>query len=253
MILSLDFSQIELRVGAYCCRDEVMLETYRKGGDIHAATAAAIYGDAFDKADREQRTVAKRVNFGCFYGLYPRGLQRTLKLDAGIEKTEDECREILDSLKRGYPGLTQWQTITKAEAASCGYVETALGRRRYLPDIRSKDWSKRSYAERCALNTPIQGTAADILKIAIARILCGLPERPWLRPILQIHDELTFIVPENKLGEAVFFIKSCMEQTPFEGFDVPLIAEAKAGKTFGQLRSIEETEKETNRTEEEKG
>lgn len=247
LILSLDFSQIELRVGAFYCRDEVMMDTYRKGGDIHAATTSVIFGVSYEQAQdkhsenyKENRTIAKNVNFGTFYGLFPRGLQKTLKFKAGVEKTEKECEEIIENLKAGYKGLTSWQEETKAVASKRVYSETWLGRRRYLPNIKSDNWGQRSFAERCALNTPIQGTAADILKIAIVRIMCGLPERPWLKPILQIHDELTFIIPKDKLTEAVLFIKACMEEQPFPEFDLPLVAEASAGETFGSMEELED-------------
>ncbi len=247
LILSLDFSQIELRVGSFYCRDERMLETYRNGGDIHAQTTSVLFGVSYEEAQdkhsanyKEHRTIAKNVNFGTFYGLFPRGLQRTLKFKAGIEKSVSECEEILESLKRGYKGLATWQAETKAIAAKRMYSETWLGRRRYLPGIASDDWGKRSFAERCALNTPIQGTAADILKLAITRILTGLPEREWLRPILQIHDELTFVIPADRLAEAVAFVRQCMEEKPFPEFDLPLIAEASAGPTFGTMEEWEE-------------
>ena len=239
LILSLDFSQIELRVGAFYCRDERMLDTYRKNGDIHAATTSVIFGVSYEEAQdkhsdnyKEHRTIAKNVNFGTFYGLFPRGLQKTLKFKAGVEKSVSECEEILFNLKHGYKGLTAWQEETKADAARRMYYETWLGRRRYLPGITSDNWGQKSFVERCALNTPIQGTAADILKLAITRILAGLPEREWLKPILQIHDELTFIIPEDRLKEAVAFIRACMEEKPFPEFDLPLIAEASAGPTF---------------------
>ena len=245
LILSLDFSQIELRVGAFYCRDEKMMAVYRDNGDIHAATTSVIFGIGYDEAMdkhaenyKERRTIAKNVNFGTFYGLFPRGLQKTLKFRAGIDKTVDECAEIIDNLKQGYKRLSIWQEETKAAAASRIYTETWLGRRRYLPDIVSNDWSKKSFAERCALNTPIQGTAADILKIAMSRIIAGLPTREWLRPILQIHDELVFVIPEEKLIDAVVFIKTCMEETPFPGFDLPLTAEASYGKNFGSMEEI---------------
>ena len=120
------------------------------------------------------------------------------------------------------------------------YTETWLGRRRYLPKIASDNWAQKSFAERCALNTPIQGTAADILKLAIGRILQGLPERPWLKPILQIHDELVFVIPKSKLNEAVSFIKTCMEQQPFPEFDVPIVAEASAGPDFGKMEELDD-------------
>ena len=247
LILSLDFSQIELRVGAFYCRDERMLDTYRKNGDIHAATTSVIFGVSYEEAQdkrsenyKEHRTIAKNVNFGTFYGLFPRGLQKTLKFKAGVEKSVSECEEILFNLKHGYKGLTVWQEETKADAARRMYSETWLGRRRYLPGITSDNWGKKSFAERCALNTPIQGTAADILKLAITRILAGLPEREWLKPILQIHDELTFIIPEDRLKEAVTFIRACMEEKPFPEFDLPLIAEASAGPTFGMMEELED-------------
>ena len=247
LIISCDESQIELRVGAFYCRDQTMMDTYRNGGDIHAATTSVIFGVTYNEAKdkdapnyKEHRTIAKNVNFGTFYGLFPRGLQKTLKFKAGVERSVNQCAAIIASLKDGYPGLTRWQEATKAQAARSGYIETWLGRRRYLPDISSEDWGKKSFAERCALNTPIQGTAADILKLAMARVLKGLPERPWLQPILQIHDELTFIIPEDRLEEAVAFIKSCMEQQPFPEFDLPLVAEASAGPTFGTMKELEE-------------
>lgn len=247
LILSLDFSQIELRVGAFYCRDKTMMKTYQNGGDIHAATTSVIFGCTYAEAQnkhrpeyKEQRTIAKNVNFGTFYGLFPKGLQSTLKFKAGVEKSIPECEEIIRNLKAGYPALTVWQNETKMTAKQKLYTETWLGRRRYLPNIRSDNWGLQSFAERCALNTPIQGTAADILKLAIVRILEGLPLRPWLRPILQIHDELTFLIPKDRLQETVAFVKGCMEQQPFPEFDLPLVAEASAGESFGNLEELEE-------------
>ncbi|ABZ85407.1 DNA polymerase i [Heliomicrobium modesticaldum Ice1] len=244
-LLSLDFSQIELRVGAFYCRDERMLETYRTGGDIHAQTTSVIYRIPFEEAAdksaqhyKERRAIAKNCNFGVFYGLFPKGLHRNLKFKAGLDTPLSECERIIANLKAGYPRLVQWQEKTKKRAASRRYTETWLGRRRYLPDIASSDWGKKSFAERCALNTPIQGTAADILKLALGRIIEGLPQRMRLRPVLQIHDELVFEVPEDKVHEAAVFIKSCMEERPFEEFDVPIVAEAAFGVRFGELKEI---------------
>ena len=246
VLISLDFSQIELRVGAFYCRDEKMLETYRNNGDIHAQTTSVIFNitfsEAIDKGNshyKERRTIAKNCNFGVFYGLFPKGLQRTLKFKAGLSKSIDECCEIISNLKAGYKGLESWQRKVKRQAAEDGYTETYLGRRRYLPSITSADWGKKSFAQRCALNTPIQGTAADILKLAMGRVIKGLSERLWLKPLLQVHDELIFEVPEDKVNESVEFVKSCMEQQPFEDFDVPIIAEAAAGETFGTLSELE--------------
>ena len=153
--LDFDFSQIELRVGAYYCRDKIMMDTYRTGGDIHAGTTAVIFGipveQALNKtapAYKERRTIAKNVNFGVFYGLFPRGLQHTLKCKAGIEKSVEECAAIIGNLKAGYPELTEWQQRTIRRARLDGYTESSFGRRRYLPDIRDRDdWARRSFTE----------------------------------------------------------------------------------------------------------
>lgn len=252
VLLSLDFSQIELRVGAFYCRDERMLETYRNNGDIHAQTTSVIYRLPFEQAAdknaehyKERRSIAKNCNFGVFFGLYAKGLQRNLKFKAGLDTSFSECEKIINNLKAGYPRLTEWQDEVKKRANFRQYTETYLGRRRYLPNITSLDWGKKSFAERCALNTPIQGTAADILKLTLGRIIVGLPERMWLMPLLQIHDELVFELPGDKVQEAVAFIKMCMETQPFEGFgadstfDVPIVAEAAVGTRFGELKEME--------------
>ncbi|MGI6378225.1 MAG: bifunctional 3'-5' exonuclease/DNA polymerase [Bacilli bacterium] len=245
LLISLDFSQIELRVGAFYCRDEKMLETYRAGGDIHAATTSVIFHVPFSEAAdknaphyKERRTIAKNCNFGVFYGLFPSGLQKTLKFKAGLDMSKEACAVIIDNLKNGYPRLSDWQDETKRRAANTCYAETWLGRRRYIIGILSTDWGKRSFAERCAMNTPIQGTAADILKLAMGRIVAGIKERPWLKPFLQIHDELVFEIPADKLDEAVGFVKACMEVQPFTEFDVPIIAEAAYGTNFGEMEEL---------------
>lgn len=246
VLVSCDFSQIELRVGAFYCRDAKMLETYCSGGDIHAQTTSVIFGVPYDAAVdknapdyKEHRTIAKNVNFGVFYGLFARGLQRTLRFKAGLDKSLDDCNAIITNLKAGYPNLALWQEQAKKAAAARQYTQTFLGRRRYLPGIRSQDWGKKSFAERCALNTPIQGTAADILKLALGRLIAGLPERPWLKPLLQIHDELVFELPAERLAEAVSYIKECMDAPPFPQMDVPIVAEAAYGSDFGHMAEME--------------
>jgi DNA polymerase-1 len=188
---------------------------------------------------KERRSIAKNCNFGVFYGLFSRGLQRNLKFKAGLNTSLAECEEIIRNLKAGYPRLTQWQDEVRTRAGFRKYTETYLGRRRYLPNIASTDWGKRSFAERCAFNTPIQGTAADILKLALVRIIVGLSERMWLKPLLQVHDELVFELPEDKVSEAVGFIKACMEAQPFAAFDVPIVAEASIGARFGEMKEID--------------
>lgn len=246
VLLSFDLSQIELRVGAFYCRDKKMLETYQNGGDIHAQTTTVIFNIPFEKAVdknsdhyKERRTIAKNCNFGVFFGLFPAGLQKTLKFKAGLNTSLSACESIIESLKNGYPGLTHWQNDIKHLTANRYYAETWLGRRRYITGILSAERGRRSFAERCAMNTPIQGTAADILKLVMGRIIKGIPERVWLKPLLQIHDELVFEVPVNKVSEAAVFIQKCMETQPFPEFDVPITAEGSVGVNFSEMKEIE--------------
>ena len=244
IFIDFDFSQIELRVGSWYCRDEKMMNTYKEDKDIHAQTTSTIYNIPLDVASdknaphfKERRSVAKNCNFGVFYGLFPNGLMRNLK-KAGIEKTKDECTVIIENLKNGYPNLSLWQEITKNEASNTGYSETAFGRRRILKGIHSPDRGTRSYWQRCALNTPIQGTAADILKLAMVRILARLNEHPYIKPLLTIHDEILFEVPVDKAEESCRFVKECMEMQPFDAFDIPLKSEGAMGYSFGTLEEL---------------
>ena len=245
-VIELDYSQVELRVGAFYCRDEKMLQTYRDGGDIHAQTTSVIYHIPVEQAAdknaenyKERRTIAKNCNFGVFYGLFPRGLQNTLKFKAGLDASLSDCEEIIANLKAGYPQLSSWQEVVKRQAKVRRYSETWLGRRRYLPNITSEDWGKKSFAERCAMNTPIQGTAADIVKMAMARLVLILPDYPWIQPVLTVHDSLVFYVPKDKVMEAGRLIKGLMEKQPFPEFDVPLVAEFGAGANYGDLEDLE--------------
>ena len=121
-----------------------------------------------------------------------------------------------------------------------GYSETSFGRRRYLPNIKSNDWVKRSFSERCALNTPIQGTAAEILKLSMRELIAELKDRPYIRPILQIHDELLFEVDDGYEAEAIQVIRIAMERQPFPAFDIPIVAEGEHGTCFGKLSELEE-------------
>lgn len=246
VILSFDFSQIELRVGAFYCRDARMLETYKVGGDIHAQTTSVIFriplhvaSDKSGEHYKKMRTIAKNCNFGVFYGLYPKGLHSTLTYKGGLTIPLHACEDIIRNLKNGYPELMRWQERVIKSAEIMGFTNSYLGRRRYIMGVRSIDWGKRAFAQRCALNTPIQGTAADILKLVCGRMLPGLAARPWLKPLMQIHDELVFEVPEEKVMDAARFIKDCMEQKPFDDFDVPIVAEASVGPDFGSLTDME--------------
>jgi DNA polymerase-1 len=172
------------------------------------------------------------------YALYPQGLRRTLEFKAGLNTTLAEYATIIANLQVRYPQLAKRQESAKERAQGHLYAETFLGRRRYIPNIAYDGWNKRSFAECCAMNTPIQGTAADILKIALGRILEGLLERPWLRPLLQIHDEVLLKVPVDRITDATRFVKSCREAQPFQEFGVPIVAESVVEHRFGELHIV---------------
>lgn len=194
LFFSADYSQIELRVMAHLSGDENMVEAFREGHDIHAATAAKIYKEALDNVTRDQRTKAKRANFGIIYGITVFGLAERLDI------SRDEARRLIDGYFESFPAVHQYMEQAKETARSHGYVETLFGRRRYLPDINSRNATVRGFAERNAINAPIQGTAADIIKVAMIRIARRFREENLKsKMILQVHDELNFsVLPEEK-------------------------------------------------------
>lgn len=194
LFFSADYSQIELRVMAHLSGDENMVEAFREGHDIHAATAAKIYKEALDSVTRDQRTKAKRANFGIIYGITVFGLAERLDIN------RDEARRLIDGYFESFPAVHQYMEQAKETARSHGYVETLFGRRRYLPDINSRNATVRGFAERNAINAPIQGTAADIIKVAMIRIARRFREENLKsKMILQVHDELNFsVLPEEK-------------------------------------------------------
>ncbi len=187
LLLSCDYSQIELRIMAALANDASMIEAFRENRDIHTATAAKVWGVAEDEVTREQRSGAKMVNFGIIYGISAFGLSQRL----AIPRTE--AAEIIESYFRQYPAIKEFMDRTILEARECGYVETLTGRRRYFPDLTSGNQSIRGNAERAAINTPIQGSAADMIKLAMIRIDALLRESSAKsRMLLQVHDELVF-------------------------------------------------------------
>ncbi|MBI4857302.1 MAG: bifunctional 3'-5' exonuclease/DNA polymerase [Acetobacterium woodii] len=241
-LVAVDYSQIELRIGAWFTGDANLLAVYREGGDIHAVTTAAVYGitlaEAGDKGHPEykaRRTVAKNINFGIFYGLYPRGLQDILRVKTGQQLSLEACQAMIFNLRLAYPGLTPWQEATRQAAHYHETVDTALGRRRALPGINAPEPGLQSHFERAALNHPIQGTAADILKLAMVRLEVGLGERPFIWPLLTVHDEIVFEVETPRLAEAIAWITTVMTAPPFPGFDVPLAVEVTVGDRYGSL------------------
>ncbi len=186
-IMAADYAQIEMRILASMSGDESLVRDLRSGVDVHAATAARIFGVAQDAITREQRSRAKEVNYGIPYGLSPWGLAQRLRCEL------QEAEAMIDGYHAAYPGVSRWLRKAVEQARECGYAETVLGRRRHIPHIRSRNRVERAYAERVAVNMPIQGTQADMIKIAMIGIHEGLRKLDS-RMILQVHDELVFEV-----------------------------------------------------------
>lgn len=222
---SADYSQIELRVMAHLSGDENMIEAFKGGYDIHAATAAKIYKKDIDEVSRDQRTKAKRANFGIIYGITVFGLAERLDI------SREEARQLIDGYFSTFPKVMEFMEKSKEVAREKGYVETLFGRRRYLPDINSRNATVRGFAERNAINAPIQGTAADIIKVAMVNIFRRFQEE-GLRSklILQVHDELNFsVVPEEE--EAVSRIVLDEMEGAFK-MSVPLVADSGWGSNW---------------------
>ncbi len=197
-LLAADYSQVELRILAHVSQDEAMLAAFRAGADIHKATAATIYGVPLEQVTSEQRSIAKMVNFATSYGVSAFGLASRTSLN------RTEAQAFLDAYFQTYPGIRRYVDETIAKAKEQGYVETLLGRRRYFPILKNRSGSApdRQQAERAAINHPIQGTAADIIKIAMVRLHAALRERGLRsRMLLQVHDELVLEVPDGELAE----------------------------------------------------
>ena len=222
---SADYSQIELRVMAHLSEDENMINVFREGKDLHAATAATIYKKDISEVSRDERTKSKRANFGIIYGITVFGLAERLEIDRG------EARQLIDGFFQTFPQVHDYMERSKEIVRQKGYAETVFHRRRYLPDIHSHNATVRGFAERNAINAPIQGSAADIIKVAMVRIYKRMKdERLKSKMILQVHDELNFsVVPEEK---------ERMEQLVLEemqgafALKVPLIADAGWGENW---------------------
>jgi DNA polymerase-1 len=226
LILSADYSQIELRLIAEISEDEAMLEAFQKGLDIHTATAAGVYGVALDQVTSEQRRAAKTVNFSIIYGAGASNLSQQL----GIKRTE--AKELIDNYFREYSGLRSYMTKIVEYARAHGYVETMLGRRRYLRDINSGNGMMRSMSERVAINTPIQGSAADLIKVAMINIREAMRKAKFKsQMILQVHDELVFDVRKDELNELKPLIVEKM-QSALPNLKVPILAEVGVGENW---------------------
>lgn len=225
LFFSADYSQIELRVMAHLSGDENMQEAFREGYDIHAATAAKIYHETMDSVTRDQRTKAKRANFGIIYGITVFGLAERLDI------SRTEATQLIDGYFATFPKVAEYMEQAKETARKLGYAETLLHRRRYLPDITSHNATVRGFAERNAINAPIQGTAADIIKIAMVRIHRRFrDEHLHSKMILQVHDELNFSVyPDEKETVERIVLEEMQAAYPLS---VPLVADCGWGQNW---------------------
>ena len=225
LFFSADYSQIELRVMAHLSGDENMIEAFREGHDIHAATAAKIYKEEMENVSRDQRTKAKRANFGIIYGITVFGLAERLEI------SRDEAKMLIDGYFETFPKVKEYMEKAKEQARNQGYVETQFHRRRYLADINSANSTVRGFAERNAINAPIQGTAADIIKVAMIRIYNRFREEGIRsKMILQVHDELNFSVyPEEKEKVEQIVLEEMQNAFPMQ---VPLVADCGWGNNW---------------------
>ena len=223
--LSADYSQIELRLMAHFSQDEHMLAAFRSGQDIHAATAARIYGKPIEEISKDQRRKAKTANFGIIYGISAFGLAQQL------DCSRSEAKQLIDDYFAAFPRVIGYIENQKELARQRGYAETLFGRKRYLPDIHSQNATVRSFAERNAVNAPIQGTAADIIKMAMVSIHRRLKEEGLkAQMIMQVHDELNFNVPMSEVERVREIVVNEMQNAVH--LSVPLIAECGVGENW---------------------
>ncbi|MEW6399032.1 MAG: DNA polymerase I [Bacillota bacterium] len=231
LLLSGDYSQIELRLLAHVSGDPGLVEAFRNGEDIHRRTASEVFGVPLDGVTAEMRSRAKAVNFGIVYGISDFGLAQQLGIGRG------EAREYITSYFLRYPGVRRWIDEVLGTARTQGFVTTLMGRRRQLPTILSRNPQERGFAERTAINTPLQGSAADIIKLAMVNLHRELSRRGMrARIILQVHDELILEAPRQELDDAARLVRSCMEKVM--DLAVPLVVDLSAGPTWYDLSPL---------------
>lgn len=229
VFVAVDYSQIELRLLAHLSGDEHLIRAFNEGEDFHAETAARVFGVPVDQVTRELRSRAKAVNFGIVYGQQAYGLSQSLDIPMA------EAREMIDRYFEAYPGVRTYLDNTVTEAKRNGYAETLFGRRRPIPELKMRNPAQRSFGERTAMNHPMQGTAADIIKIAMVRVARRLRDEGFrARMILQVHDELDFECPVDEVDRLVAMVRETMEGVV--ELSVPLIAEASCGETWADAK-----------------
>jgi DNA polymerase-1 len=228
MLLAADYSQIELRIMAHLSQDPALIESFQKDEDIHASTASNVFGVPFDEVTSEQRRRAKVFNFGVLYGLSEYGLSTKERIP------REEAATFIKRYFEKYKNVRKWRDGTIESCRKLGYVETLMGRRRYIPEIKSPNFQVRGSGERMAINMPVQGTASDIIKVAMNRIDEELTERKLqTRMILQVHDELIFEGPRAEIDTVREIALRVMPQSI--DMVVPLKIDIKTGKNWGEL------------------
>jgi DNA polymerase-1 len=233
LLLAMDYSQIELRIVAHLAQDESMLRAFRAGQDIHAATAAAVYGVPLKEVNPDMRRHAKAINFGLIYGMSSFGLSQSTGLTVG------EADTFVNAYFKQFPGVKRYLDGIRESAAMKGYVETMYGRRRYFPNLKNeRNSALRNREEREAINAPIQGTAADIIKVAMIRLLPALGKAGLkARLLLQIHDELLLECPESEVNPTLDLLREVMENAI--ELSIPLTTEAKVGLNWAEMEKVQ--------------
>ena len=228
-LIAADYSQIELRIMAHLSGDKGLLDAFAHGLDVHQATAAEVFGVELDAVSSDQRRNAKAINFGLIYGMSAFGLGRQLNIG------RNQAQEYIDLYFERYPGVKAYMETIKTSAAEKGYVETLFGRRLYLPQINARNGMQRQAAERTAINAPMQGTAADIIKkamIAVDQWLLDKGENSETKIIMQVHDELVLEVPNNELDDITAGLRQRMEAAA--ELDIPLIVDIGSGQSWDE-------------------
>ena len=227
-LFSVDYSQIELRVLAHMSQDEGLLDAFRRGEDIHSSTASLMFEVPLNEVDSDMRRIAKVLNFGVIYGLSPHGISQQ------TEFSREQGKDFIDTYFTKYPGISEYLERVKAQARADQYVETLMGRRRYLPEINSTNFNTRGAAERMAINMPIQGTAADIMKLAMVRVQHRLDaEEMQTKMLLQVHDELVFETPQDEMDGLKDLVFD--EMPAAMDMDVTLKVDAKWAVNWGDM------------------
>jgi DNA polymerase-1 len=225
VLVDADYSQIELRLLAHIAGDETMIENFRSGVDIHTVTASQVFGVPVELVTKQMRSSSKAVNFGIVYGIS----EFSLAQDLGVSRAE--AKDYMNKYFETYSGVRAYQKQIVEQARENGYVSTLQGRRRWLPELKSTNYNLRSFGERVALNMPIQGTAADIIKLAMIRVQQRLKEEGLTgRLVLQVHDELIVECPEAEAEQAARLVEEEMERVV--SLSVPLVAEAHVGHSW---------------------